>query len=463
MLQPWLLYTPSLVAATLGTACVFLPVVSLILGRYWVRFCWQQLAGARASAFWEQFLVVQVFLAVVSFAASAAADVFSVSGDVGSMLVGVGCLISFCLVSYGTHTIGGRLRHARYRVFQPFEGGLFFCVLQGIAWTLFSLSFVLLVLHSIIRLACALGECGFGLRAPTSARSRTASSFFLGSNGVLLPATSTALAAEVLLVASLLVFQSGREAPSAVARDSTDSRILGRPQRRWWHGLVIMFFVFCAFKPEVILWSCMFLSLCVLYPDHAALINITALWVTAACVYVFLTLRGRPSITGRRVWPLFRRFARKTYDAVFEPYFQLSIVLDEKTPPDPTGTYVFGYHPHAIIPMAVQWATLTSQWARILPGVNPVVLASSIVHSVPITRDFCQVKSFLATTVTVPALCAKCRRTNHLRRYPLVEWRIRCVERRILQRSSAKTRCDTRSRRTRRDDRVKVALDTSSN
>ena len=52
--------------------------------------------------------------------------------------------------------------------------------------------------------------------------------------------------------------------------------------------------------------------------------------------------------------------------------------------------YIFGFHPHAIIPLAGGWCSHTSQWESQMPGVRPSVLTSSILHSIPIARDVIQ-------------------------------------------------------------------------
>ena len=62
--------------------------------------------------------------------------------------------------------------------------------------------------------------------------------------------------------------------------------------------------------------------------------------------------------------------------------------------------YIFGFHPHGVIPLTIGWACLSDLWGKMFPGIQPAALASSILHCVPITRDLNQMFGGYAVTRT---------------------------------------------------------------
>lgn len=52
-------------------------------------------------------------------------------------------------------------------------------------------------------------------------------------------------------------------------------------------------------------------------------------------------------------------------------YFSARII--RTAPLDKDAVYMFGYHPHGIVPLTLLWFTLTSAWKELFPGltVNP--------------------------------------------------------------------------------------------
>ena len=78
------------------------------------------------------------------------------------------------------------------------------------------------------------------------------------------------------------------------------------------------------------------------------------------------------------------------FDPLFEPYFGMRLIRDTAEAFSSDKKYIFGFHPHAIIPLAGGWCSHTSQWESQMPGVRPSVLTSSILHSIPIARDVIQ-------------------------------------------------------------------------
>lgn len=56
----------------------------------------------------------------------------------------------------------------------------------------------------------------------------------------------------------------------------------------------------------------------------------------------------------------------------------------------PDELYVFGYHPHGIMPLTVFWLRIGSAWERSFPGVSFSPLTASVMHLVPVMRDILQ-------------------------------------------------------------------------
>ncbi|RHY82055.1 hypothetical protein DYB35_012373, partial [Aphanomyces astaci] len=63
-------------------------------------------------------------------------------------------------------------------------------------------------------------------------------------------------------------------------------------------------------------------------------------------------------------------------------------------------TYIFGFHPHGIIPMTVMWLQFTDQWRELFPNVFACPLSASVVHYFPGIRDVIQVLGAREVTCT---------------------------------------------------------------
>ena len=114
-----------------------------------------------------------------------------------------------------------------------------------------------------------------------------------------------------------------------------------------------------------------------------------AFWLFFFLVYVPTYARppsGGPSCSGSRYNPSYIQFL--TDD--MSKYFSFSLVRSRKEPFNPEDHYVFGYHPHGIIPLGLGWTTSSRPWAKLFPGILPASLSSTITHNVPIMRDILQ-------------------------------------------------------------------------
>lgn len=124
-----------------------------------------------------------------------------------------------------------------------------------------------------------------------------------------------------------------------------------------------------------------------------------ALWVLGWALYP-LSFIGAPNSRGTRVITWFRGHWMFRH---LSAYFDLKIVYDSTDPlPPATGSqrYIFGFHPHGVIPLTIGWATLSDLWGKIFPNIHPAPLASSVLHVVPLTRDLNQMFGGYAVTRT---------------------------------------------------------------
>jgi Diacylglycerol acyltransferase len=78
---------------------------------------------------------------------------------------------------------------------------------------------------------------------------------------------------------------------------------------------------------------------------------------------------------------------------------------------DPSKKYVFAYMPHGIYPAGALYMSFLASWRQKFPGIAPVVLTASIMHCVPVLRDFLgwtgshMVPSFAAPTELLHGSC----------------------------------------------------------
>ena len=125
---------------------------------------------------------------------------------------------------------------------------------------------------------------------------------------------------------------------------------------------------------------------------------ITMLWIVGIVLYP-LTFIGAPMTKGTRAVKWFQGHWMFKHIAA---YFDLKIIYDDFQPL-PSGNnarYIFGFHPHGIIPLTIGWACLSDLWQSIFPNIHPAALASSVLHVVPFTRDLNQMFGGYAVTRT---------------------------------------------------------------
>ncbi|ETV94239.1 hypothetical protein H310_11917 [Aphanomyces invadans] len=121
--------------------------------------------------------------------------------------------------------------------------------------------------------------------------------------------------------------------------------------------------------------------------DHPAA-HASAAFAVPWYLYNVVTMRGMPAQTGCRQDKSLLHKRSALMDATAR-YFSLNLL--RTAPLSATDTYIFGFHPHGIIPMTVMWLQFTSQWRALFPGVFACPLSASVVHYFPGMRDVIQI------------------------------------------------------------------------
>jgi 2-acylglycerol O-acyltransferase 2 len=73
-----------------------------------------------------------------------------------------------------------------------------------------------------------------------------------------------------------------------------------------------------------------------------------------------------------------------------QQYFRGCILKEAEL--DPTKLYVFGFHPHGVLPVSLFWLNSCEEWRLLFPQVGFSILTASSLHLVPIMRDLLQWK-----------------------------------------------------------------------
>lgn len=143
----------------------------------------------------------------------------------------------------------------------------------------------------------------------------------------------------------------------------------------WPIGVAIYFGHFVFGGPNVVIWLLCALGLFFHTPALVLLVVVTVLYS--------LTWRNAPHTTGALRSDLVRGSVW-VWDAVAR-YFSFRLCgvrgLDHE------ATYVFGFHPHGIIPGTCIWLGLNSAWLDRHPGVAFDTVSASVIFRAPLLRD----------------------------------------------------------------------------
>eukprot|EP00045_Choanoeca_perplexa_P014572 m.172597 g.172597 ORF g.172597 m.172597 type:complete len:792 (+) comp16722_c0_seq1:196-2571(+) len=113
---------------------------------------------------------------------------------------------------------------------------------------------------------------------------------------------------------------------------------------------------------------------------------ITAAWL-AIIVRYSSTYRNNPALTGCRQQEDFKH--HWMFDELIS-YFDFDLFNHNSKPLNPNHRYLFGFHPHGVLPISIGFVQNNEKWRRAFTGIEPAPLTSSILHHVPLMRDFLQ-------------------------------------------------------------------------
>eukprot|EP00656_Telonema_subtile_P010156 TRINITY_DN14851_c0_g1_i2.p1 TRINITY_DN14851_c0_g1~~TRINITY_DN14851_c0_g1_i2.p1 ORF type:complete len:571 (+),score=97.47 TRINITY_DN14851_c0_g1_i2:37-1749(+) len=286
------------------------------------------------------------------------------------LLASMMVIVCLCLAAFSTHHMGG-IRYHGWNFYQPLVGGPAFVLLQGFSWTLFGISLFLVGLNFLCHLTKLFNLACFSC-IPAQ----------MGELASLSSASGLGVVSEIMLAVSVCMYNSDKH------------RQRPRNETKSWlkHHFTAFLFCFVICKPELVLFGMSMLSLRLIMP-LAGIRAVVMLWVMTGVAYGF-TYKNSAHTSGRRSWPAAINFLKNNlFDNLFVPFFSLRFIRTAELPPAQTEDgprYIFGYHPHGIVPLTAAWATLTSAWENMFPGIVPAALTSTIIHSIPFARDLSQ-------------------------------------------------------------------------
>jgi hypothetical protein len=173
------------------------------------------------STSWYSFISMQLLLASSALVICIMSDSLGSSASnsnndhangLSTFGAGMFSIVSLCLAMVATHGVGGRLRYGDFDFYQPFTGGAVFCTLQGISWTLFSMSVFLIGLQSFCSFVGYFQITCFRCLEQQILRQTTGSD----SGAVLFSATTMGVVAEVLMIISLFAYRTLYEFPTSL-------------------------------------------------------------------------------------------------------------------------------------------------------------------------------------------------------------------------------------------------------
>jgi len=320
------------------------------------------------------------------------------------LLLGVGSMAMFLQGFWLTYAIGGRWLHHKqgWCFFQPFRGGSQFIVLQALCWSLYGV----LTSAAVDRLAPAMQiSLGKDFNLPIVSQALSMLTGLSRWTGIsTLPAGTLPIlfvATHFLLVLSLHTFEGDESskndsipsfrlrfdeklraaiAESTVVEREEKEGILISFLKDFGRSLLLMIVMIGAIKPEIVLGLIAF----AVSSFAGDLFTTTGILVAVALLYL-QSYSGKPELIGSRN----SDGPAKIYSACEDHFHLRTIRLTEKEW-DPEHEYIVGYHPHGLFPSAAAYAKRTLQFRALFPRINLFTLTASIIHVVPVLKDFAQ-------------------------------------------------------------------------
>jgi len=269
-------------------------------------------------------------------------------------------LAAVCLIisTSCTHGLAGDLLHgdeegAGWRFFQPGVGGTIFVAIQACGWIFFALAI--------------LGVGAIARAMIQGVVHRISVELHVGTGIVM-------IMGQVMLGGSLMAFRSR----SKSARGEAEKH--GSRQRCSFSGHCISSMLFL---PAHIFGGVVFLLFSAVSFQVAA-----AVFSSILIPYYGLTSWGAPAHTGRREWGAFKLWwGTHIVDAMSCWLGGLEVLRSSKSVLPPDEKYVFGYHPHGLLPAGAAYMASAPAFKQTLPGIEPVTLVASVLFAVPLLRD----------------------------------------------------------------------------
>ena len=341
---------------------------------------------------WKSFLGIQVALVFVGCCVAVVADLLMT--EHGMQWIGACFSLSCVAIGVGvTHGVGGSWRYFQdqWSFFLP-GGSYIFLLLQSIGWFFFVISALIFILQI----------------------------FQFNDAPQLVTAGVSGLLAEVLLAGSLVtrgdaVRSIGRNDTFKEHKDNNDNKkdtsqdnldnsitevSYSKSFTHYSNGVSLLTVVlrtalvtFIYNTQNLVFFS---VVIAVVLADVFP-VTVVTLWILGILIYPW-TFTGTPMTKGTRSVKWFQGHWLFKHIAA---YFDLKIIYDDVSPlPSEGKRYIFGFHPHGIIPLTIGWACLSDLWQKIFPNIQPAALASSVLHVVPFTRDLAQMFGGYAVTRT---------------------------------------------------------------
>ena len=249
---------------------------------------------------------------------------------------------------------GMRREEFEWKFYQPFRGGFVFVASQATGWVLFSLALVALF-------------WAIGIALINTAELAIKIQSWCVAAGM------TALAAEIVLAFSLLLF---------------NARGLRRSDLRMFSQQIISVLnhVACIsilYIPMHLTLAMFMLSFLIFLPTSALL-----LWAGLLPSYFLATGIGAAEKNGSREWPRFQSWLGRQVEKVLPQWFgSFDVHVEDAGMFSVDEKYVFCYAPHGLYPLGAAYLPITPSFRSLLPGIRPATLSASIVFQIPIMRD----------------------------------------------------------------------------
>jgi hypothetical protein len=289
------------------------------------------LISETGRGWWTSFIGLQALLALVGMGLSVVADVVQHESWSWVFIMSF-TVASFAIPSFLTYGVGGPWKHhvSTWRFFQPGIGGVKFVILQAMSWGFFSIAMCIFIAHFLMYF-------GYFNQLPLPT---------MVSGGI------SGLLAQLLLTSSLFVYKHQDKSEAVLPQQSSA-----------FYRLIRFLVVSSLYNVQVLTGF----SLCMSFALSATYPNLIVLGWILGFIFYAPTYLWAPAVSGRRVW---RTSSYRPVANMIASYFDLKVYNAGKTTLslDNGEKYIFGYHPHGLLPISCAWATSSAIWDAVFPN-----------------------------------------------------------------------------------------------